>query len=160
MVAFLGAARAAAIASAAIAVFCGAATAQGAAPETAIAETPLQSLPQQALSVGQCGMFVWSKNENPVLMMVAYDNPAEAVVRTDGRERRLERTAFDGERQHGHFETQTFSNGRITLTLEVRLTPQGNMRDGALIEAGVVRMRDRRGWETVVPVGGLLACQR
>jgi hypothetical protein len=33
------------------------------------------------------------------------------------------------------------------------------LRDGAVIEEGVIRLSDREGWQTIIPVTGMVACQ-
>jgi hypothetical protein len=58
----------------------------------------------------------------------------------------------------GHFEQQTYSDGRLTIVVDVRFNTDQQLRDGAAVERGVLRIRDDEGWETIVPVGGILAC--
>lgn len=120
----------------------------------------LEELAPQQLNPGACGMFLWAQSgERPVFVFVALANPAEARVRRDGRDRTLRRTAADGQSEHGHFESQTFSDERITIETDVQFSTTRRLQDGAVIESGVIRVRDREGWETIVPVSGMVACQ-
>lgn len=118
------------------------------------------TLEPQELAPGQCGLFLWAHAaEQPAFILVAYSNPAEAHVRANGRDRTLRRTSFEGPIQHGAYERQTFSDRRLTLSVEVHFDPARQLRGGAVLERGVIRMRDEEGWETIVPVGGMAACQ-
>jgi len=121
----------------------------------------LEELEPQPLNAGACSMFLWSQSEaRPVFVFVALANPAEARVRRNGRDRILRRTAADGQSWHGHFETQTFADELMTIETDLRFSTTRQLRDGAVIEGGVIRVRDREGWETIVPVNGMVACQR
>lgn len=116
-------------------------------------------LAPQELGVGRCGLFLWAQNTDaPLFIFTAYDNPAQAHVRPNGRERILRRTAYSGAIVRGHFEQQTYSDARLTVVVDVRFNTDQPLRDGAAIERGVLRIRDDEGWETIVPVGGILAC--
>jgi hypothetical protein len=117
---------------------------------------PIESQP---LPPGACGMFLWARSgEQPILLVAAFANPAEARVRLSGRNRTLRRSSADGASRYGHFETQAFEDDRLTLEVEVAFDEDRPMTDGVALESGVVRVRDREGWETVIPVGGLIGC--
>ncbi|MGE0597331.1 MAG: hypothetical protein AB7P07_13290 [Hyphomonadaceae bacterium] len=118
-----------------------------------------EELPAQHLDAGRCGLFLWTRQAEPVFVLVAYDVPDSAYVRANGRERMLRRTAFEGERVHGQFERQTFSDGRLSLEVDVQFDLERPIRDGAVVQEGVIRAVDEGGWQTVIPVGGLVACQ-
>lgn len=118
------------------------------------------TLPPQRLERGQCGMFLWAQTPHqPVFVLAAFDNPAEVRVSIDKRERNLPRTAFEGERMAGHFERQTYSDGRVTMRIEVQFDEEREIRGGAMVRQGVLRVTDREGWETIIPVGGMIGCQ-
>lgn len=116
-------------------------------------------LEPRPLEAGRCGLYVWAQSaQQPLFIAVAYNTPAQVHVRIDGRDRVLARTSFDGAPNSGHFEVQTFEDRTIALTLDVAFDLERPLRDGASIRSGVMRVRDREGWETIVPIGGLLAC--
>lgn len=116
-------------------------------------------LEPRPLEAGRCGLYVWAQSaQQPLFIAVAYNTPAQVHVRIDGRERVLPRTSFDGAPNSGHFEVQTFEDRNMALTLDVAFDLERPLRDGASIRSGVMRVRDREGWETIVPIGGLLAC--
>ncbi|MCR6643542.1 MAG: hypothetical protein NVV62_02910 [Terricaulis sp.] len=116
-------------------------------------------LEPRPLEPGRCGLYVWAQSaQQPLFIAVAYNTPAQVHVRIDGRDRVLARTSFDGAPNSGHFEVQTFEDRNMALTLDVTFDLDRPLRDGASIRTGVMRVRDREGWETIVPIGGLLAC--
>lgn len=118
------------------------------------------ALAPQPLDPGACGMYLWAQSAgDPVFVLAALTAPPRARVRVNGRDRDLARTAAEGQAAHGHFEQQTFSDGRLTLTVDVTFDLQRRMSGGAPIERGVIRVTDREGWETLIPVGGLVACE-
>lgn len=123
-------------------------------------EPTLAALDPQALEPGRCGLFLWSRGERPTFVFVAYDQPASARVNIDGRVRDLPRTRFSGGVLTGHFEHQTYAGDGVTLEVEVRADEGRPVRDGTVIGDGIIRITDASGWETVAPVGGLIACQR
>lgn len=120
----------------------------------------LEALPAQSLESGRCGLFLWLREAQPVFVFVAYDQPAQARIRTGGRTHDLPRTRFAGEPAYGHFERQTFSDGAVTLDLNVRFDPDRPIRDGAVVREGVLRIEGGDGWQIVAPVGGMVACKR
>ncbi len=120
----------------------------------------LESLPPQKLRSGQCGLFLWSRTDQPVFVVFAEDTPAQATVRIGGRNRLLKRTATGGERVMGHFEQQTFSAGRYAFDLSLSFDRTRPVQDGAIVDHGVLRTRDKTGEETIVPVGGMIGCQK
>lgn len=122
-------------------------------------EAVLTELPPQSLQAGACGMFLWSRGPQPAFVFVAYDTPAVARIAVSGRTIALRRTAFTGERVSGHFERQTFSDGSATVEADVRFDLDRPIRDGAIIGEGVLRLVSPGGWQTVTPVGGMVACQ-
>jgi hypothetical protein len=122
-------------------------------------EITLEALEPQELPPGRCGLFLWSRDAQPSLVLVAFANPTEARVRTNGRNRYLRRTAFAKELVYGHFERQTFTDGRLTFDVDIAFDPDRQLRSGAVVKSGVIRSRDGGRWESITPVGGLVACQ-
>lgn len=120
----------------------------------------LGAVPPQPLKAGQCGLFLWSRVAAPDLKLVAFDQPAEAVIVVEGKTRTLKRTAFSGEALAGHFEEQTFSDGRITVAARITFDLNRPVQDGAVVREGSLRVTDAAGWEVVSPVGGMSGCQR
>jgi hypothetical protein len=145
----------------AIAVLCapGAAVAQSNGDRVDVGDFQLDGLPSQELSVGHCGLFLWSKSERPVFIVFASEQPAQATVRLNGKIRALKRTATAGEMVFGQFETQTFAGNGVTFQIDLTFDHAKPIQDGAVIKSGVLRSRNKQGFETLVPVGGMIGCK-
>ena len=121
----------------------------------------LEILAPQSMRAGQCGLFLWAQSsQQPAFIFASFNEPAEARLRPNGRERTLERTAVEGQSFSGVYEHQTFTDGRLTAIVEVVFDPDRELRDGVVVDRGVIRLRDEAGWETILPIGGMAACQR
>lgn len=119
-----------------------------------------EELPAQPLNAGSCGMFLWGQSAGePVFVLAAYAQPAEARVRIDGRDRTLRRTGAEGESASGHFERQTYTDRGVSITIDVEFAADRTMVDGVALERATMRVVDGDGWETIIPVGGLIGCQ-
>jgi hypothetical protein len=152
------------IAAGAAAILAGAgAFAQTAPPAQEPREITLEAvdpLERGALRPGRCGLFLWARDPQAPLVMIALADPVEARVKTAGRLRFLQRTAFGKEMVYGHFERQTFTDGRFTFDVDIRFDTERELRSGAVVKEGVIRARDSRSqWVSMTPVGGLVACQ-
>lgn len=134
----------------------------GAPQSVDVGGVTLEVLPAQDLSSGQCGLFLWagSAPQQPVFTFAAFDTPAEARIRVDGRTRSLRRTDAQGPVRYGQAERQTFSDGRLTIVVSVAFDGSRALADGAAIQSGAMRITGADGWETITPVGGMAACQR
>lgn len=146
------------LASLAICAAAGFALMQEASAQTA-RPIELESLEPQDMNPGECGMFLWTRDGRQTLVFAAFDKPRIGRLRTDGHTWSIPRTAFKGEANSGHFEHQRFSNNDMTVDADIIFDDVAKLADGAVVRDGVVRITNRRGWETVVPVGGIAACK-
>jgi hypothetical protein len=120
----------------------------------------LEELPPQTLEAGQCMAFAWTQlAERRTLVLAALDDPAEVRIQIDGRMRTLARTGFSGEARGGHFENQTYSDDRHSLTLRLVFDTERTVPDGIVLERGSIRLRHQSGWEALIPIGGMIGCQ-
>ena len=138
----------------------GAAAAQSVADRVGFGEIELQALKSQKLTPGRCSLFLWSKTERPVFVLFANEDPAQALVQIDGREYRMSRKTTGGEAVLGHYEKQTFVGGKYRFDLDLTYEKDGKVQDGAIIQRGVLRSRDKAGFETILPVGGMIGCKK
>lgn len=118
-----------------------------------------QALPSQTLKPGQCGLFLWSRNERPEFIVFVPDNPARATANINGRIRQLDRKTRSGDRVLGHYRKQSFAAGAFAFELELTYDVERTVKEGAIIRQGVLRTYDSKGATTVVPVGGMIGCQ-
>ncbi|MBI1338681.1 hypothetical protein GC169_00510 [bacterium] len=133
--------------------------AQSVGERVEVGSLALEALPAQSMKSGVCGLFLWSKTERPVFILFATERPGEAKIKVDGRERRLPLTLTGGAQVSGHFERQTFSDRGMSLELDLAFDLDRPMQDGAVLKRGVLKSRDSNGFESIVPVGGMIGCQ-
>lgn len=137
-----------------------AAMAQSSGQDISIGGHNLQGLAAQKLTPGRCGLFLWSKTERPVFILFATENPAQALMRIGGRDRKLSRKAASGQAVLGHYEKQTFAADKYSFEVDLTYRQDDKLLDGAVIERGIMRTRDKAGMETILPIGGMIACQK
>lgn len=116
------------------------------------------TLAPRRLAAGECGMFLWTKGAEPKLVLFnARTGGAHAVLR--GREVQLARAAADGTEVLGQFENQVFRVGDTSIQLTVGFERRAGLARGVVIPHGTMRVRREDGWEVIMPVGGLVACE-
>ncbi len=148
------------ICSAAVLVLAGLAEAQSTSDQVDVGGVRLDALSAQKLSPGRCGLFLWSRSERPVFILFATEVPAQATVKIGGRTRQLTRKTTAGERVLGHFEKQTFASGQYSFDVDLTYDRSRPIQDGAIIDKGVLRTKDSKGFATILPVGGMIGCQK
>lgn len=143
----------------------GCATSPGRFSDTAISlnEDAFSSLigplrPQQLLD-GQCGLFLWSRDEGRNLVFFGLSARSEGKMMIAGQEVTLKRISARGEAFFGQHPNQTYKKGDISVTLSLGMEARPNMAGGAVVSRGSLRFEQTGGWNLVVPVGGLVACQ-
>ncbi len=114
-------------------------------------------LPSQTLAPGACGLFLWTQSEPVRFVFFTEAGSDKAVMNMGGTESQLELTSSSGD-LFGQFMTQTIyrsPDGNVGLTFK-----PGEMLDGGQrIEDGRLSLVGKDGWETMIPVLGLSACQ-
>lgn len=120
---------------------------------------PLEALPTQTLASGQCALFLWARTTPPRRVFMALQDPAVARIRIEGRSVDLPRVAAEGESAYGHAPVQRYEGEGITLTMTIQMDARSGLVGGAVIPTGSLEYRDARGWETIIPVAGMVGCQ-
>ena len=132
--------------------------AQEQAAETDLAPiAELGTLPPRELSEGQCGLFLWADVANPRLVFSS-ERSGSAQMIINGEEVTLARNAAEGRQFLGQFETQQFYSPNLNISLNMVIEQRPAMPGGAVVPSGTMRMIENSGWETVMPVGGVIGC--
>ena len=120
---------------------------------------PLGVLPRQTLDKGKCAVFLWKGGDQTRLLLMAAADPPFARVVLDGVQRDLPRIEGGGE--VGDAQTHTvYGVPGVRLTLDLVIQAREGLADGALIPSGSLAL-DRYGKDGIVlPVAGLLGCER
>ncbi len=115
-------------------------------------------LPPRKLATGECGMFLWSRNTERALVFFGKDSGvARAMI--SGHEVDLMRAAVDGREAFGQFENQTYAVGNERLQIDVKFEHRDGMGRGVIIQPGTLTLINGDGWQTILPVAGIVACQ-
>jgi hypothetical protein len=127
--------------------------------EPSTLEVALGELPAQNLRKGECGMFLWSRTDDRKLILFSRANDDGAIVVLDGREQNIPRLATEGRVVLNYSEQQSYVWRGYALQVRIEFDQRQGIGRGAIIPNGTIRMSRRDGWEYVVPVGGLIACE-
>jgi hypothetical protein len=104
-------------------------------------------------------MFLWSRTDDRKLILFSRGNDDGAIVSLEGREQNIPRVATDGRVVLNYSEQQSYVWRGYSLQVKVEFDQRQGIGRGAIIPTGTIRMSRRDGWEYVVPVGGLIACE-
>ena len=118
----------------------------------------LRELPKQALPAKGCAAFLWSATGTRTLIAMVTADPATVRLSLDGTVTDLPRTAQRGDAGLGFSNSSDFGSGDVTATIDMKVTPRGDIKDGASVPEGSLRL-DRKGQDGVVlPIVGLIGC--
>jgi len=122
-------------------------------------EQTLGELQPQRLRAGECGMFLWTRTTERKLVLFAQAEADGAMVMLNGREQNVPRVSGEGRVMMGYNTQQSYVWRGLFLQVNVEFEQRPGLGRGAVIPTGTIRMSRRDGWEYVVPVGGLIACE-
>lgn len=148
--------RSCAVAGTVAALLLGACATPEAQPAPSASNARFGVLTPRKLATGECGLFLWARSPSRRLVFYgAMGGGASAVL--NGREVALTRIDAHGAEVLGQFEEQAFSYGDYRIDLQVKFSSRPGMERGAVAQ-GTLRLAQADGWEYVMPVGGLNAC--
>ena len=117
-----------------------------------------EGLPPQELQVGECGLFLWTRREQPQFVFFSKSGEETAKFWTEGREIALDRTGLGGEIFGQQLTEQDFSDA-AGKTYELRMTPGDLLVSGQRVPEATITVMDAEGWKTLIPLAGVSACQ-
>ena len=133
------------------------ATAQ-ASPPAPLDGLPLAELPKQQLPAKGCAAFLWTASGTRTLVAMATADPAQLRLSLGGTITDLARASAQGEPSFGFANNADYGSGDVTVTLDMTIAARGDIKDGAPVPEGTLRL-DRKGQDSVVlPVVGLIGC--
>jgi hypothetical protein len=115
------------------------------------------ALADASLPKGECGMIVWTLEENqpaPILRVTS-GKGAEMVV--NGAPVKFTIAETSGAAGFGVFEDQNFTAEGYSATVKVRFGL--GFDGGSYLERGLVTLESASGWRTVVPAAGVAGCR-
>jgi hypothetical protein len=122
---------------------------------TAALPAGLGELPPQALSAGECALFLWDRASARRFAMLGR-NPALLRLVIDGKITDLPQTTAEGSPVLGFAPTSSFRSANRSY--EVRMTILPATAGGAVVQDGSLTITEADGSALVLPVAGLAGC--
>jgi hypothetical protein len=133
------------------------ATAQ-AAPPPVLEGLPLAELPKQQLPPKGCAAFLWTASGARTLVAMVTADPPQLRLSLGGAITDLARASQQGEAGFGFANSADYGSGDVTATLDMTVVARGDIKDGAQVSGGTLRL-ERKGQDGVVlPIVGLIGC--
>lgn len=133
----------------------GSETSRGSGPAGVLA---LEEVAPRPLPDGRCSLILYSREPSPKRILVAFDTPAQAIIRTGGREYTLQRRQTSGDVRFGHASAAEYG-GSAGLSVTVAVTFDASpSRDGAPVRDATITATQGAGDAVVTPAVGVVAC--
>ncbi len=118
-----------------------------------------KGLGPQTLAPGECGLFLWTSGEQRKFVFFSKAGTETALVDLGGEAVRMSQTGADGE-IFGQFMTNMqYKRPDESDRLAVYVEPGDVLEKGQRTETARLTFIDEEGWEVIVPVAGVRACQ-
>lgn len=117
-----------------------------------------EGLPPQTMEPGECGLFLWTRREQPQFVFFALSGQDTAQYWLEGETIALSRTALGGDIFGQQLTEQDFADS-AGRAYQLRMTPGDVLVGGQRIPEATLTMIDPEGWKTLVPLAGVSACQ-
>jgi hypothetical protein len=118
----------------------------------------LGTLAARDLGSGQCGLFLWTRTQDPQLVFFSNPETGEAAVVVDGRERALRRLGVDGPTTGGR-GAQSFATATGDVSARLTIQETEPVQNGYRVASASLRVTVEDGWSGVIATAGLAACQ-
>lgn len=118
----------------------------------------LGAIADSSLPKGECGMVLWTLEQERPAPIFRYLSGKSAEVTVNGKHLALTRTETKGSSAFGVYEGQTFA-GADGLRLAVDVHFSVGFDGGAYLERGLVTVETQDGWRTVAPSAGIAGCR-
>ncbi len=129
-------------------------------PENApdISPPQVNKLAPRNLAPGECGLFVWTADAQKRFILFSQSSKKAGAWLDSGNEVPLVITAESGDPANGQYPDVVYRNSE-QAAMDLSLTGRESIDDGTRFKAGTLKFEDVDGWERVLPVVGLSACQ-
>lgn len=114
------------------------------------------ALPDPALKKGECGMILWTLEEQQPAAILKVISDKGADIAINGAALRFAVTETSGAAGFGVFEEQTMAAPGYTATVRMRFGL--GFDGGSYLERGLVTIESETGWRTVIPAVGVAGC--
>jgi len=117
----------------------------------------IDALPDPSLAKGDCGMILWTLDENQPAAVLRVASGKGAEMSVNGSVVKFAITQTSGAAGFGVFEEQSFAAEGLTATVKVRFGL--GFDGGSYLERGLVTIESASGWRTVIPAAGVAGCR-
>ena len=118
-----------------------------------------RDLPAQSLNKGECGLFLWSVSGDPAFIFFSQAGSQEARAMIAGAEHPLDFVGANGD-VFGQFQVdQRWASPETGHMVDLSVQPGENVVAGQTVTSGRMKLTDSAGWETIIPVAGMVGCQ-
>lgn len=124
----------------------------------AAAETPRAGLPAQTLEAGECGLFLWTRRQQPEFIFFSKVGTERGEFWDGEKAIALSRTGFGGDIFGQELTEQTFVTGD-GRTAKLSLVPGDQLVSGQRVPEASITIIDAEGWSTLIPAAGVSVCQ-
>ena len=118
----------------------------------------LGGLAPQTIAPDTCGLFLWAEIPQRTLVFFADGQVPSGRIMFDGKQLDMPLGSADGVAFLGHFAKQVYEDEALTVTVSFQAELKEGLRGGAVIREGTWRIREKGGWELILPVAGLIGC--
>ena len=119
---------------------------------------PIGVLPRQDLPAKGCAAYLFTTGTARAMVAMASAEPAQLRLTIDGATIDVARASQSGEGGFGFAGTTEYVRAEVTATLNMTITPRGDIVGGAAVPEATLRI-DRPGKDGVVlPLAGLIGC--
>lgn len=116
-------------------------------------------LPAQQLALGECGLFLFSLSGEPRFIFFSKAGTDEARMVIVDQEETLSLQSRGGD-VFGQFTTeQQWLVPRTSQRVDVSVVAGEPLVAGQQVPSGRLKVTDPNGWEMIIPVSGVRACQ-
>lgn len=119
----------------------------------------LSPLAEAALPKGECGMILWTLDQNRPAPVFRYVAGKTGALSIDGAPVTLTLVETAGEAAYGVFEEQTFVSPE-GMTVKVSTQLSLGFDGGTYLERGLISVETADGWRSVTPSAGLAGCRK
>lgn len=115
------------------------------------------ALPEPSLAKGDCGMILWTLEENQPAAILRVTSGKDAEMSVNGAVVKFAITQTSGAAGFGVFEDQSLAAEGLTVNVKVRFGL--GFDGGSYLERGLVTVESVSGWRTVIPAAGVAGCR-
>lgn len=119
---------------------------------------PTSGLKAQQLQPGECGLFLWTKGLPNTLIFYSKAGTNTALLKSNDAEQPITLIDASGD-IFGQFMTQQTYQAPNQVTVSLNFSAGKAMEDGQRISNGHLTRISAEGWETIIPIVGVRACQ-